>query len=197
MQMPLIFARRTVVVSGGGSVASDWRTPRRLAAPAAERPARKQRRLWMICMFKSRSGQMGSGFQFALKFVEEAEVSAFGDDFLWARLDDARLLHAQGVEAQRGCRIELSPHVIAYVLQRLHSDVVVGDKTSIDQLPGAPGRICHTKVGALEDSPNHAFGRHWVSTHVICSSRDHAAEVLRPRGVNGRIEDRVTEFLAA
>ena len=87
MQMPLILIRRTVFVSGGGPSANDPCTPTRLAAPAAERPPRKRRRLWMICMFTSPSRQTGSGFQLALQLVEEAPIRAVGNDLLRARLD--------------------------------------------------------------------------------------------------------------
>src|SRR5688500_20284757 len=49
MQMLLgTLARRTVVVSGGPSSASDGRAPRTPAAPASDRPARNSRRLGTV-----------------------------------------------------------------------------------------------------------------------------------------------------
>src|SRR6516165_2363020 len=61
MQMPAIFASRTVVVSGGPSWASELCAPIRPAAPAADTVARKRRRLCagcIMCLLSSKSGQI-------------------------------------------------------------------------------------------------------------------------------------------
>src|SRR5262245_20360678 len=155
MQMPLIFARRTLVVSGSGSAAKDRWTPTRLAALAAERPAKKRRRLWMnsilrlpsfatiacldltLAMQASNRWLSRSRLQLALQLIKEAKIGSVCDDLLRAGLDHARLLHAQGVETQRVFRIEIAPDVIANVPQRLPRDFVVPHETSIDQLPGS------------------------------------------------------------
>src|SRR5205823_9649215 len=50
MQMPAIFARRTVVVSGGASWANELGAPMRPATPADESVARKRRRFCVDCI---------------------------------------------------------------------------------------------------------------------------------------------------
>src|SRR5690349_21544662 len=46
----VVFARRTVVVSGGGSARTDFGALTRAAALANDRPVRKRRRLCRVCM---------------------------------------------------------------------------------------------------------------------------------------------------
>jgi hypothetical protein len=53
MQMPAIFANRTVVVSGGASWVNELRAPMRLAAPADDNVARKPRRSCIMYMIDS------------------------------------------------------------------------------------------------------------------------------------------------
>ena len=86
--MPLIFARRMVVVSGGGSRPSECRIPTRLAAPAAERPARKRAAVLDDLhrpLLPSKDDELASSrLQLALQFVEKAPIRAVGDDLLRA-----------------------------------------------------------------------------------------------------------------
>src|SRR5207249_3239743 len=48
-------------------------------------------------------------FHLLLQLVEESPVSALREDFLRARLDDAHLVQAQGIEPYRVGRIVLTP----------------------------------------------------------------------------------------
>src|SRR5687768_13410038 len=117
MQMPGILASRIVVISGGASSANDRRVPRTPAAPAAVRLASKSRRLWMICttfisslQFRSiRARAACSRLEFALQLVEEAPVSAVGDEGVRARFDHADLVEPQREEPQRILGVELAP----------------------------------------------------------------------------------------
>ena len=68
----------------------------------------------------------GSCLQFPFQFVEEAPVGALGDDLLWARLDEARLVHAQGVEADRVRSVIISPSVVRDLVKRLERVVIAG-----------------------------------------------------------------------
>src|SRR2546430_4112503 len=94
----VVFARRTMVVSGGGSAWTDFGALTIAAAPANERPVRKRRRLCRICMDISLPFSIGqskisghsreglglpaacSAPQLALQLVDEAPIRAIGDD---------------------------------------------------------------------------------------------------------------------
>jgi hypothetical protein len=54
-----------------------------------------------------------SHLQFAFEFIEEVPVRVLRDELLWARLDQARLVHAQRVEEERVLRGILPPNIIA------------------------------------------------------------------------------------
>src|SRR5262249_47911943 len=99
MQMPAIFASRTVVVSGGPSWARELCAPIRPAAPADERVARKRRRFCVIRMMPHLSPSDAAcersrllPLQLALELVEEPPVSALRNNLVRRRFDDARLV---------------------------------------------------------------------------------------------------------
>jgi len=52
-------------------------------------------------------------------------------------------------------------------------------------------------VARLEDGPQDALGRDRIVADELPISRLHAAEILRPRGVDGAVEDHVTDISGA
>src|SRR5215471_5741604 len=116
MQMPAIFASRTVVVSGGLSWARELCAPIRPAAPADERVARKRRRFCVIGMMSHLSPSDAAcerprllPLQLALELVKEAPIGALRDDLVWCRLDHARFVQTQRVKADRIFRVVFAP----------------------------------------------------------------------------------------
>src|SRR5712691_10354032 len=100
MQMPAIFANRTVVVSGGPSCADELRAPIRPAALADESVERNWRRVRVVRMMAHLpSLKRASPLQLTLELVEDPPVGALGDDLLWARLHDAGFVQAERVKA--------------------------------------------------------------------------------------------------
>src|SRR5262245_62869795 len=181
---------RSVVVSGGPSSASDVRGPRRLAALAADRVARKSRRDWTICI-KAPFGlceawgspprrPVASGLQLALELVEEAPVGALGDQRVRARLDHADLVQAQRVEAHRVLRVELAPAIVGKLPKRLQRVIVLRRPAAIDQTSRSPFRVGGADVSGLEDGSQKALGGDRMVLDKVPGTVQHAAEVLRP-----------------
>src|SRR4051794_23014713 len=106
-QMPDALVRRTVVVSGGPSSASVGTLPSRRAVPATD-VATKSRRLCIMAIADLLVARR-SHLQLAFQLVQEAPVGSVSDDLLRARLDQARVLHAQCVEPQRVFCVEIPP----------------------------------------------------------------------------------------
>src|ERR1700741_5603281 len=69
-----------------------------------------------------------SRLQLAFELVEKPPIGAFGNDLLRARLDEARLAHAQRVEAHRVRSVIVSPSVVRDLVQRLEDVVVARDE---------------------------------------------------------------------
>src|SRR5690349_10041902 len=56
---------------------------------------------------------MTSRLQLTLEFVEEAPIGVLGDELLWARLDHARFVHPQRVEAERVLWVVVAPKIVS------------------------------------------------------------------------------------
>src|SRR6266852_28006 len=111
MQMAGIRISRTEVVSRGPSSASARGARTRPATPANERVLRKRRRVCVIGIGIFPSLQRLPP-QLAFQLAQKAPVRAVGDDLLRARLYEAHIAHAQGIEPQRILGVVLSPFVI-------------------------------------------------------------------------------------
>src|SRR5215831_16830642 len=116
MQMPAIFASRTVVVSSNPSWAGKLRAPIRPAAPADDSVVRKRRRFCVMRMMPHLSPSDAAcersrllPLQLALELVEEPPVSALRDDLAGRRLDYARFVQSQRVEPDRVLGIVVAP----------------------------------------------------------------------------------------
>src|SRR4029077_13471950 len=111
--------RRRVCVFGIGALSVRNRhcrawpgNPRRISA------------LWKVARMPGSSPGMTnwnwhSRLQVAFELVQEAPIRALGDDLLWARLYEAHIAHAQGVEPQRILGVVLAPFVIWKLADRL------------------------------------------------------------------------------
>jgi len=49
------------------------------------------------------------------------------------------------------------------------------------------------KVGRFENRPQRPFGGHWVPSDELPVPREHAAEVLGPRAVDGAVDDHMPD----
>src|SRR5215831_18188113 len=114
MQTLAIFPRRIVVVSSGASWADELAGPRRPATPAEDSVARKRRRSCISgmtgllqsalrqCLHNGRGDRQPpicSSLELALELIEGAKVGCLPDELVRARLDHARLVQPQAVEA--------------------------------------------------------------------------------------------------
>src|SRR5215472_6914809 len=107
----------------------------------------------------------GSYLQFPFQFVEEAPVGALGDDLLWARLDEARLVHAQGVEADRVRSVIISPSVVRDLVKRLERVVVSRSEAPIDDPLRDASRLAGAEIRRLEDGARARL----VATGCVCT----------------------------
>src|ERR1700730_18686280 len=112
------FGSLTVVVSREPSAANARGARTRPAAPARAAGVRNRRRvcgfgIGVIPFFQR------SPLQLAFQLVQEAPIRAVGDDLLRARLYEAHIAHAQGIEPQRILGVVLSPFVIWKLADRL------------------------------------------------------------------------------
>src|SRR5690606_18982719 len=134
--------KRSVVVSSRSSSARERRDLSSPAAPTAAQDAlaRKARRLCLICIKYSSppagrrtSRQQGSRPPLARELVDEAPVGARGQQRVRARVDPARLVQAERVEAQRVRRIVLVPEVERQLLDCLQGVVVSFGEAALDE----------------------------------------------------------------
>src|SRR5260370_4309629 len=132
-------------------------------------------------------------FQLLLQLVEEPPVGALGEDLLRARLDHARFVQPEGIEPRGVLRVELSPLVVRQLLHRLQSVVVI--ISAVRHEPRRASGFERADVGRLQDRTKRAPGRHRVLADELAIRGDNAAEVLRPRSVDGAVDDDVTQLL--
>src|SRR5215472_11213338 len=190
--MPGSRTSRTEVISGSPSAARGGCARTNPAAPAADNPARKWRR---VC-----ANDIGSlpfswlCLQLAFQFVEKAPVGAVGDDLLWARLDEAGFAHAQSVEPERVLGVVFAPLVVWIVAQRLQRVVVALCETAVDELPRGSRRIAGAQIGGLQDRPQHTLARYRVLAHEIAITGQQAAEILRPRPIQCGADQHVADL---
>src|SRR6516162_4900038 len=179
MQIPAIFASRTVVVSGAPSCASELCAPIRPAAPADESVERNWRRVRVVHMMAHLpSLERTSPFQLALELVEKAPVARLGDELIGGELDHARLAQAQCVEAKRVLGIVVTPRVVRNLLQRLQRIVVARGEAAVDDCARGSGGIVAAEVSRLEDRAQHALGRRRMLAHEVAVASEHAAIML-------------------
>jgi hypothetical protein len=82
-----------------------------------------------------RSSLPGTGplrLQLALDLVEEAPVSAIGDERVGVRLDHAQLVQPQRIEAQCVLGVVIAPDDVADLPQRLDRVIVPVGEPSVD-----------------------------------------------------------------
>src|SRR5215475_10735116 len=103
-----VFGRRTVVVSSGPSVAFNPRASSKTALPAAERVARKRRRVCVVSI-ETFLVLSRSRLKLAFELVQKAPIGALGDDLLRRRFDEACVALAQSIEPDRVFGVILAP----------------------------------------------------------------------------------------
>src|SRR5712691_1926047 len=84
--------------------------------------------------------------QLLLQLLEEAPVSALGNDLLRAALDHPGLVQTQGVEAHRILGVVLAPLVVRDVFDGLESVVVVLRVALVHKEPSGPVWLERTDV---------------------------------------------------
>ena len=112
---------------------------------------------------------------------------------LRSRLDHAGLLKPQRVKPDRVFGIVLPPLVVRHVGHRLQGIVIVGRETVIDDLSRHALRLGDTKVRRFENGADDALGRDRVVLNEVGVAGQHAAKVLRPRTIDGAVDDYVTD----
>src|SRR5207249_3407346 len=111
-----------------------------------------------------------------------------------SRFDETRLPQPQRVEADRVLDVVFAPSSIRDFLERLERIVIARSKSCIDNSPRGLLWLGDTKVGSLDDRAQEALGRNWIFANVVAVSRYHAAEVLRPRTIDGAVEDYMADI---
>src|SRR6516162_325739 len=126
--MPAVdLPRRTVVVSSGPSAARAAGTRSTLAAPAIDRLVRKLRRVCTVGITTLPPPR--SRLQLAFELVEEAPISALGDDLLRARFDEPRFAHTQSIKPHCILGVVFAPFVIGKLAQGLGGIIGAGRAT--------------------------------------------------------------------
>src|SRR5713101_4287140 len=132
--------------------------------------------------------------QLLLQLSEKAPVRALGDDLLGGALDQAKLVEAERIEANRILGVILAPSVIGDLLQRLEGILVPLRKALVhNQLCGAV-RLEGTDVGGLQERTQRPLGGDRVLPHEVAVAGHEAAKVLGPRAVHGTVHDRVPDL---
>src|SRR6516162_1172658 len=185
-----------VVVSRLGSAAGAPRAGSMEAAmPASAVLLRKRRRLSIVAIASLLSCR--SRLQLAFKLVQKSPVGILGDDFLRARLDEARFPHAQSVEPDRVLRVVFAPFVVRQLTKCLEGIVIPRGDTTIHELSRGAIRFSGAEVSCLQNRAQHPLCRDGVSPHVIPIASQETAEILRPRTVDRRIDDNVADMPGA
>src|SRR5207244_3829519 len=128
------------------------------------------------------------------ELVEETPVRAVGDDLLRARLDEPHFVQPKRIVPERILGVVFAPFIIGELAQRLQRIVIASGETTIDEPPRYTFRFSSTEVGGFEDGPQYAFGRDWMPPHIFAVAGQHAAEILRPRGVHGGVDDHTADM---
>src|SRR5882724_3439533 len=188
------FGRRTVVVSGGGSARTDFGAPTSPAALANERPARKRRRLCMVCIeipLRSAPHLAISGLQLALELVEKAPVGESGNDLVRGRLDHADFVEPKRKEPDGVFGVVVPPKAVPRAAQG-HKRTLVREAV-FDHSLRCPLRLLMADVGRPEDGAHRALGRHRIPAKEIGIGGHHAAEIVRPGRIGGNVDDDVPD----
>src|SRR6266849_4890130 len=141
--------------------------------------------------------RMISALQLALEFVHEAPVRSFGNDLVRIRLDHAAFAQPQRVEPDRVFGIVIAPFVIGHVIQRLQCVVVASREPAVDHPSCGACRIACAQVGRLEDRPQDALSGDGVGPDEVAIGGEHAAKILRPRAVDGTVDDHAPDAAGA
>ena len=82
-------------------------------------------------------------------------------------------------------------------MERLERVVVACREAPRRRAAERPDRLGDAEVGGLEHRPHHALGSNRVEANEVAVAREQAAEILRPRPVEGTVEDDVTDIPGA
>src|SRR5215469_12460888 len=138
-----------------------------------------------------------SRLQLAFELVQKAPVGAVGNDLLRVRLDYAGFVQPKGIEPDRVFGVVLTPFVVGNLGQRLQRIIVAVGETPINDPSGGARRLGDAKIGGLEKGAQYTLGRHRIFAHIIAVARQHAAIILRPRPVEGAVDDDPADMLRA
>src|SRR6516165_1662347 len=186
-QMLGIFGSLTEAVSSAPSAATVPGERTRLAAPAADNPTRKWRRVG--------ANDIGNlpfswlRLQLAFELVQKAPVRAVGDDLLRARLDHADFVQTERIEPYRVLGIVFAPFVVGQLAEPLQSVVVPIGKTAIGEPSCDLGGVGGAPIRGLEDGAQHPLAGNRILSDVVAVADQHAAEILRPGPINRTIDD--------
>src|SRR5271163_3451593 len=128
--------------------------------------------------------KLASRLQLAFELVQETPIRAIGDDLLWTRLDHADFVQTKGVEPDRILSVVLPPFVVGDLVQRLKGIVVGRGEAAGDNPTRDARRISDAKVRGLEDGTQNALCGNGMLANELAITREHAAEILRPRTVD-------------
>src|SRR5712692_3142925 len=135
-----------------------------------------------------------SSLQLPLQLVEKAPVGSLGDELLRAGLHHADLVEPQRIEAHGVLGVVVAPLGVWEPTDRFERIVIaLGVAPIDDESRCAPG-VERAEVGRLQDRAYCSLRGHGMPSDELTVARDDATEVLRPRAVDGAIDDHVTDF---
>src|SRR5712691_5492644 len=140
-------------------------------------------------------GRLTLALQLLLQLGEEPPVGALSDDLLGARLDQARLVKPERVEAHRVLGIELAPAGVGHLLERLKNVVGALREPSVDDGASDSLGLQGAHVNRLQDRTQRPLGRHRLLPDELPVPECDAAEVLGPRAVHHHVDHDVTNLL--
>src|SRR5215470_14620581 len=132
--------------------------------------------------------------QLLLELVEEAPVSALGNDLLRARLDHHGLVQAQREEAHGVLGVELPPFAPRNLSKGLERKVIARRVAAVNQHLGCPLRLERADRPRLQDCSGSPLSSNGIPSDKIAVRSDHAAEILGPGSVESGVDQDVADL---
>src|SRR5215471_13198811 len=152
--------------------------------------------MWSKTAVVCASSEASSSLQLAFDLVQKAPIGAVGDNLLRARLDEAHFLQPQCVEPDSIFGIVFAPFVGIF-FQGLQQKVIPVSETAIGDVLRDTLGFAVAEIRCLQDGADRALGGNRVLVNEFPIADQHAAEILRPRTVQGRIDNDVTGGVAS
>src|SRR6516225_503883 len=126
--------------------------------------------------------------------VEAAAVRRYNMAATWLEYaGDINGLQRCGTYLFRCTRL-LPPFVVWQLVQGLQRIIVSVCEAAVDDPARGARGLGHANICSLKDCPQHAFRRYRVITHEFPVAGQHAAEILRPRTIDGGTQDLMSDM---